>query len=119
VRQPFNVNSIAQAAAVASLADDDFVERTYALNQAGMAQLKQGFDKLGLAYIPSFANFISVKVGDAANVNQKLLQKGIIVRPVGNYEMPEYLRVSIGLFSENAKFLSALEEIMKEAADKV
>jgi histidinol-phosphate aminotransferase len=118
VRQPFNVNSIAQAAAVASLADDDFVERTYALNQAGMAQLKQGFDKLGLEYIPSFANFISVKVGDAASYNQKLLQKGIIVRPVANYEMPEYLRVSVGLFSENAKFLSALEEIVAETKSK-
>jgi histidinol-phosphate aminotransferase len=118
VRQPFNVNSIAQAAAVASLADDDFVARTYALNQAGMAQLKQGFEKLGLEYIPSFANFISVKVGDAAAYNQKLLQKGIIVRPVGNYEMPEYLRVSVGLFSENAKFLAVLEEIVKEAASK-
>lgn len=113
VRQPFNVNSIAQAAAVASLADDDFVERSYALNQAGMAQLKQGFDQLGLTYIPSYANFISVKVGDAATINQKLLQKGVIVRPVANYEMPEYLRVSIGLFSENAKFLEALTTIIK------
>jgi histidinol-phosphate aminotransferase len=83
-----------------------------------MAQLKQGFDKLGLEYIPSFANFISVKVGDAASYNQKLLQKGIIVRPVANYEMPEYLRVSVGLFSENAKFLSALEEIVEEARNK-
>lgn len=113
VRQPFNVNSIAQAAAVASLSDEDFVERSYALNQAGMAQLKQGFDQLGLTYIPSFANFISVKVGDAAAINQRLLQKGVIVRPVANYEMPEYLRVSIGLFSENAKFLEALTAIIK------
>ncbi|HEY0841755.1 histidinol-phosphate transaminase [Methylotenera sp.] len=113
VRQPFNVNSIAQAAAVASLADDDFVERSYALNQAGMAQLKHGFDQLGLTYIPSFANFISVKVGDAAAINQKLLQRGVIVRPVANYEMPEYLRVSIGLFSENAKFLEVLTSIIK------
>lgn len=113
VRQPFNVNNVAQAAAIASLQDDDFVARSYALNQAGMAQLTQGFDKLGLSYIPSFANFISVKVGDAAAVNQKLLQNGVIVRPVANYEMPEYLRVSIGLFSENAKFLSVLEQILK------
>ena len=113
VRQPFNVNSVAQAAAVASLADDDFVERSYALNQAGMAQLKQGFEQLGLTYIPSFANFISVKVGDAAAINQKLLQNGVIVRPVANYEMPEYLRVSIGLFSENAKFLEVLTKILK------
>jgi histidinol-phosphate aminotransferase len=114
VRQPFNVNSVAQAAAVASLADDDFVERSYALNQAGMAQLKQGFDQLGLTYIPSFANFISVKVGDATGVNQKLLQQGVIVRPVANYEMPEYLRVSVGLFSENAKFLEVLARIIKD-----
>lgn len=113
VRQPFNVNSIAQAAALASLADEDFVARSYALNQAGMAQLKQGFDQLGLSYIPSYANFISVKVGDAGAINQKLLQHGVIVRPVANYEMPEYLRVSIGLFSENAKFLEVLHKILK------
>ena len=113
VRQPFNVNSIAQAAAVASLADDDFVERSYALNQAGMAQLTQGFNKLGLEYIPSFANFVSFAVKNAAQVNQKLLQNGVIVRPIANYEMPDYLRVSIGLFSENARFLEVLEQILK------
>lgn len=112
VRQPFNVNSIAQAAAIASLTDDDFVERSYAANQAGMAQLTQGLTKLGLDYIPSFANFISVKVPNAAQVNHQLLQKGVIVRPIANYEMPDYLRVSIGLFSENARFLQALEEIL-------
>lgn len=113
VRQPFNVNSIAQAAAVASLADDDFVARSYALNQAGMAQLTQGFKKLGLEYIPSFANFVSFKVKDAAIVNQKLLQNGVIVRPIANYEMPDYLRVSVGLFAENARFLAVLESILK------
>ena len=113
VRQPFNVNSIAQAAAVASLADDDFVERSYALNQAGMMQLTQGFNKLGLKFIPSFANFISFTVKNAAEVNQKLLQNGVIVRPIANYEMPDYLRVSIGLFSENARFLEVLENILK------
>ena len=113
VRQPFNVNSIAQAAAVASLGDDDFVERSYALNQAGMAQLTQGFNKLGLEYIPSFANFVSFAVKNAAQVNQKLLQNGVIVRPIANYEMPDYLRVSIGLFSENARFLEVIEQILK------
>lgn len=113
VRQPFNVNSIAQAAAVASLADDDFVERSYALNQAGMAQLTQGFNKLGLEYIPSYANFVSFAVKNAAQVNQKLLQNGVIVRPIANYGMPDYLRVSIGLFSENARFLEVLEQILK------
>lgn len=113
VRQPFNVNSIAQSAAVASLADDDFVERSYALNQAGMAQLTQGFNQLGLKYIPSFANFVSFSVKNAAQVNQKLLQYGVIVRPIANYGMPDYLRVSIGLFSENARFLEVLEQILK------
>lgn len=112
VRQPFNVNSLAQAAAVASLADDDFVARSYAANQAGMAQLTQGFKKLGLDYIPSFANFVSFKVKNAAQINQKLLQNGVIVRPIANYEMPEYLRVSVGLFSENARFLAVLEELL-------
>ena len=114
VRQPFNVNSIAQAAAVASLADNDFVARSYALNQAGMAQLTQGFNKLGLEYIVSYANFVSFKVANAAQVNQQLLQNGVIVRPIANYAMPEYLRVSIGLFSENARFLEILEQILKK-----
>ena len=111
VRQPFNVNSIAQAAAVATLADDDFVARSYAANQAGMAQLTQSLDKLGLEYIPSFANFISIKVGNAGEYYKKLLENGVIVRPVANYEMPEYLRVSIGLFSENARFIEVLTQI--------
>ena len=114
VRQPFNVNSIAQAAAIASLADDEFVARSYALNQAGMAQLTQGFVELGLEYIPSYANFVSFKVPNAATVNQKLLQNGVIVRPIANYEMPDYLRVSIGLFNENARFLAVLENILKD-----
>lgn len=113
VRQPFNVNSIAQAAAVATLADDDFVARSYALNQAGMVQMTQGLQELGLEYITSYANFVSFKVANAASVNQQLLQNGVIVRPIANYEMPEYLRVSIGLFSENARFLEVLTQILK------
>ena len=112
VRQPFNVNSIAQAAAIASLQDDDFVARSYAANQAGMAQITQGLSKLGLEYIPSHGNFVSFKLKNAAQVNQKLLQNGVIVRPIANYEMPDYLRVSIGLFSENARFLEVLEKII-------
>jgi histidinol-phosphate aminotransferase len=115
VRQPFNVNSVAQAAAVASLNDDDFVERSYALNRAGMLQLTQAFDKLGLEYIPSFGNFVSVRVGNAADINRRLLEQGVIVRPVANYGMPEYLRVSIGLFDENTRFLNVLESILKNS----
>jgi len=113
VRQPFNVNSIAQAAAVASLGDDEFVERTRALNQAGMVQITQGLEKLGLTFIPSFANFVSFKVPDARGVYERLLNQGVIVRPIANYEMPDYSRVSIGLFSENARFLEALAEAIK------
>jgi histidinol-phosphate aminotransferase len=112
VRQPFNVNSVAQAAAVASLQDEDFVAKSYALNQAGMLQMTQGLTQLGLDFIPSFGNFVSFKVDSASDVNLKLMKSGVIVRPVANYEMPDYLRVSIGLFSENAKFLAVLGDIL-------
>jgi histidinol-phosphate aminotransferase len=110
VRQPFNINSVAQAAGIAALKDIDFVERSRALNQAGMLQITRGLDELGLSYIPSYANFVSFKVGDAAAVNQRLLKQGVIVRPIANYDMPEYLRVSIGLFSENDRFLQTLKQ---------
>ena len=115
VRQPFNVNSMAQVAAVASLADEAFVERTRALNQAGMVQITQGLSALGLEHIPSFGNFVSFKVADAAGVNHRLLAQGVIVRPIANYEMPDYLRVSIGLFSENGRFLEALKNALNPA----
>jgi histidinol-phosphate aminotransferase len=113
VRQPFNVNSIAQAAAIASLADTDFVARSYAANQAGMLQITQGLTQLGLHYIPSSANFVSFAVENAAQINQQLLENGVIVRPIANYEMPDYLRVSIGLFSENARFLTVLAQLIE------
>ncbi len=108
VRQPFNVNSLAQAAALAALADADYVESSRALNREGLAQLTRGFAALGLASVPSHGNFILVKVGDAAKVNLRLLEQGVIVRPVANYGLPEWLRVSVGLASENERFLSAL-----------
>ena len=113
VRQPFNVNNVALAAAAAALADDDFVRRSRELNAQGMQQLTAGWQRLGLDYIPSFGNFVSFRVKDAPAVYQRLLQKGVIIRPVANYEMPEYLRVSIGLESDFALFLSALQEVLK------
>lgn len=116
VRHPFNVNSMAQAAAVASLDDEEFVQRTYRLNLQGMAQLTGGLRELGLDFIPSFGNFVSFHVEHAANVYRRLLELGVIVRPIGNYNMPDYLRVSIGLESQNQKFLSALTQILGEAA---
>ena len=109
VRHPFNVNLLALAAAEAALDDADFLARSFALNRAGMMQLTQGLDAMGLAHVPSKGNFLLVKVGDAARVNQALLQCGVIVRPVANYGLPEFLRVSIGLEAQNTRFLEALK----------
>lgn len=114
VRQPFNVNSVAQAAAVAALQDADFVQQTFALNQRGMQQITEGLSKLKLDYIPSFGNFVSFKIADAMRVYRRLLELGVIVRPIANYAMPDYLRVSIGLEIENEKFLSALKQALTE-----
>lgn len=116
VRQPFNVNSVAQAAAVAALGDENFVKLTCETNQRGMVQVTQGFQKLGLEFIPSFGNFVCFKIVNASKSYRRLLELGIIVRSVANYDMPEYLRVSIGLESENEKFLSALAQVLGEAA---
>jgi histidinol-phosphate aminotransferase len=114
VRQPFNVNSIAQAAAVAALNDMDFVQKTFELNQRGMQQIIAGLSKLGLSYIPSYGNFICFRIGGATAMYRRLLELGVIVRPVANYDMPDYLRVSIGLESENEKFITALAQAIKE-----
>lgn len=112
VRQPFNVCSVGLAAAAAALFDDDFLARSYAANAAGMAQLTQGFQSLGLDWIPSAGNFVTFKVGDGSAVNAALLAQGVIVRPIGGYGMPEWLRVSIGLESENARFLEVLPDCL-------
>ncbi len=112
VRQPFNVNSLAQAAAIAALADDDYLARSAQVNTQGMAQLTAAFAKLGLPFIPSRGNFVCVEVGDAARVNTELLKRGVIVRPVANYGLPKHLRVSIGTGAENDAFLRALAEIL-------
>ena len=108
VRQPFNVNNLAIAAAVAALEDHAFVAESYELNRRGMAQIEAGLQGLGLEYIPSFGNFVTFKVSEAAVVNQKLLKQGVIVRPIGGYGLPDWLRVTIGGESENARFLEAL-----------
>ena len=113
VRQPFNVSDIAQAAATAALFDDEFVEQSTLLNKQGMKTLTEGFLRLGLSWIPSHGNFVCVKVGKGAEVFQRLLGLGVIVRPIAAYGMPEYLRVSIGTESENARFLSALATVLK------
>ena len=115
VRQPFNVSSLAQAAAAMALQDDAFLEECLEINRAGMVQLTEGFKRLGLTYIPSYGNFVAVRVGNAAAVNLSLLKQGVIVRPVANYGLPEHLRVSVGLEGENKVFLQALERALEES----
>ena len=113
VRQPFNVNSLAQAAAIAALNDKEFLAKSFTLNRDGKKQLQQGFEKLALQFVPSYANFVLVKVGDAARINLELLKRGVIVRPVAGDGLPEWLRVSIGLPHENQTFLDALTAVLK------
>jgi histidinol-phosphate aminotransferase len=112
VRQPFNVSVFAQLAARVALADTDFLAQTYALNRAGRDQLQSGFAALGLSYVPSHTNFVLVRVGQAVRVNEALLRRGLIVRPVAGDGLPEHLRVSIGLPAENGRLLEALSDIL-------
>jgi histidinol-phosphate aminotransferase len=113
VRQPFNVNIPAQEAALAALDDDDHLQRSRHLNQQGMEQLKQAFDRLGLSYLPSMGNFLCVQMDrPGLSVFQALLHRGIIVRPVDNYGLPNYLRVTVGSESENSLFIDGLKEVL-------
>jgi len=112
VRQPFNVNNLALVAALAALDDHVFIAESYALNRQGMEQLVAGFKRLGLEHIPSHGNFVTFAVADGAAINDKLLRRGVIVRPIAGYGMPNHLRVTIGLESENARFLQALAEVL-------
>lgn len=119
VRQPFNVNNLALAAAEAALGDAAFVEHSYDLNRRGMQQVVEGVGRLGLTHIPSHGNFVCVhfpgtgNTTPAATVYQALLRQGVIVRPLANYGMPDHLRVTIGLPHENARFLEALGQSVR------
>ncbi len=113
VRQPFNCNSLALAAAQAVLADEAYLAKSVALNREGMGLISAFCEKYGLAYIPSMGNFITVDFAKpAAPIYEQLLQKGVIVRPIGGYGMPNHLRISIGLPEENQRLLQALKEIL-------
>jgi len=113
VRQPFNLNSVAQAAALAALDDDEHLEKSVKLNQEGMQQYEQAFNEMGLSFIPSAANFICVDLGHpAVAVYEALLKEGIIVRPVANYGLPQHLRITIGLPDENTRTIKALKIIL-------
>jgi len=113
VRQPFNVDSFAQAAALAALEDRDYLRHSVEINDQGMQQLVAGVQHLGLDFIPSAGNFLTIDLGrDAGPVDQALLRLGVVTRPVANYGLPNHLRVSIGLDSENARFLDALGQVL-------
>jgi len=116
LRQPFNVNSLAQAAAIAALNDAAYLKKSAEVNTQGYQQITSAFDNMKIEYLPSSGNFVLFRAGQddgaGARVNLALLKKGIIVRPVGNYSLPQWLRVSIGLPEENAAFLTALKAIL-------
>ncbi|MBC7366070.1 MAG: histidinol-phosphate transaminase [Undibacterium sp.] len=108
VRQPFNVNAIAQAAAVAALDDLEFTEKCARENRAGLAQIEGGLRELGLEWVPSVANFMLVKVGDGARVFGALQARGVIVRPVKVYGLPEWVRVTVGTRAQNERLLAEM-----------
>ena len=119
-RQPFNVSAVAQAAALAALRAPEYVERSRAFNRAGLEQLRQGCDALELAYLPSAANFLCVAMPSGASrapaIYEYLLERGVVVRPVENYGLPNHLRVTAGHEQENAAFLTALRAALDSHA---
>lgn len=114
VRQPFNVNSLAQVGARAALGDAEHVERSRACNREGMAYLRRQCERLDLEVVPSWANFLLIRVGDGARVYEALLRQGVIVRPMGVYGFPHHVRVTIGTSAENERFVGALEKVRQE-----
>jgi histidinol-phosphate aminotransferase len=116
VRLVFNVSSPAQAAALAALADEEFLQRSYDVNRAGMDQVISALNDMGLRYVPSKGNFVLVEVGDAVAVDKAMLRAGVIVRPVAGYGLPTFLRLSIGLPEENARMMAALKLGLASAA---
>ncbi|XZG71555.1 histidinol-phosphate transaminase [Chitinibacteraceae bacterium HSL-7] len=114
VRQPFNVNSLAQAAACAALDDLEFLRESVRVNQEGMAQLTAAFAELDVPFIPSYGNFVTFHCGDAVALNRFMLERGVIVRPLAGYQLPNALRVSIGLPEENARFIEVLREALAD-----
>jgi histidinol-phosphate aminotransferase len=112
VRQPFNLNAIAQAAALAALDDTEHVERTRANNFAGLQYFESALRQLKLPFVPSVANFILVKVGNGAQVFQRMQERGVIVRQMDVYKLPEYIRISVGTPAENARCIETLKAVL-------
>ena len=113
LRQPFNANSVALAAAEAALTDTDYVDQSVQMNIEGMRMFESGFTRLGLEHIPSIGNFVSFKVdSSASDCYDALLNQGVVVRPIANYGMTKHLRVTVGLPQENERFLKTLERVL-------
>ena len=113
VKEPFAVNLLAQVAGIAALEDEEFLEKSVAANREGRAFLYRGFDRLGLRYLESHANFVLVEIGPSAvEIQQRLLEKGVIVRPCVAYNLPDWLRVTVGTEAQNARLVGALEGVL-------
>ena len=113
-RQPFNVNSIAQVGALAALEDDEHVRDTKRVVDEGRAYLHGQFAQMKIPFVPGTANFVMVRVDDGHAVFEKLLRQGIIVRPLKGYNLPEWVRISVGTMEENKKCVAALEKVMRD-----
>jgi len=111
-RQPFNVNSIAQAGALAALADANHIAQTLAVNRAGMAFYEAALAARGLEYVPSFANFLLIKTGHGDQVFRDMLKQGVIVRAMSGYKLPEWVRISIGTAPQNDRCLEVLDSVL-------
>ena len=114
-RQPFNVNAIAQAGALAAIADADHMLKTRQLNRAGLAFYEEAFQKRGLEFVPSHANFILVRTGNGDRVFRDMLKQGVIVRAMSGYKLPDWVRISIGTQAQNQRCLEVLDAVLAAA----
>ena len=113
-RQPFNANSIAQAGALAGIRDDEYMQKTRELTHEGREFLQSEFSLMGLEFVPSAANFVLVRVGDGDQIFQALLRRGLIVRAMRSYKLPEWIRVSVGTMDQNRRFIAELRRLDSE-----
>jgi histidinol-phosphate aminotransferase len=116
IRQPFNINAVAQAGALAALEDTAHADRTRRVTSRGLKLYARTFRKLGLEFVPSSANFILVRVGDGQRVFEDLQKQGVIVRPMASYQLPEWIRISMGTPKQNQRCLDALKGALEKAA---
>jgi histidinol-phosphate aminotransferase len=116
-RQPFNVNAIAQAGALAALADSAHIAQTLEVNRQGMKFYEDAFTARGLEYVPSYANFLLVKVGDGDRVFRDMLKHGVIVRAMSSYKLPDWVRISVGTGAQNERCLEVLDSVLPKPSN--